>query len=275
MNPLFTILARVLDAGMSPARGESVWPVLLMAGGVGTLAMLGVYRLFSNPVVLMRRRERMLARALEMVLFRHDLPASTAAVGRTLGANGRYLVSMLLPLIVTALVLSPLFVILAGWLEWRPLKVGESTVVEVSLKSDAPVLSTPIKVNLSPGLKQTSDMVRSLNRNALFFRIQAMTEGDATIGLETDDTVEQKSVAVGTAMRRVACERTVAGERASWFSPLESTLPPSSRIERISVQMPRREIDAGSWTVSWLTLEVLIIGGLGILLARVFRIALF
>lgn len=275
MSLIFSLLARIVDAGLSLASGESVWPVLLASGGLCTLAMLGIYRLLSDPDALARTRQRMQARALEMVLYRHDLEASTRAVGRILWANGHYLLRMLLPLAVTTLVLGSLFVALTGWLEWRPLRVGESTVVEVILNEDAPVLETPLELELSPGLRQASDVVRSLDRNAMIVRITAVADGAELIEIRAGNDVERKTVVVGTMLQRVACDRTVPGDQARWFSPLEPAIPRSSSIERISVQMPRREIDLGSWTLSWLTLEVLIIGGMGIVLATWFRIPLF
>src|SRR5437870_2531070 len=75
------------------------WPGLLAASLVTSIAMLLVIRLVSSPAAIRRAKDRLVARVLELVLFRHDARVSFTAGGRILAANLAYLQTLLWPVV--------------------------------------------------------------------------------------------------------------------------------------------------------------------------------
>src|SRR5438034_10872586 len=76
------------------------WPGLGAAALATAVLMLLVVRWTSHSAATRRAKDRMTARVLELVLFRHDARVSFTALGRILTANLGYLRTLLVPLVL-------------------------------------------------------------------------------------------------------------------------------------------------------------------------------
>src|SRR5258708_5460240 len=78
------------------------WAGLVALSLVTSIAMLLVIRWVSSPAAIRQTKDRLIARVLELVLFRHDARVSFTAGGRILAANMAYLRTLLWPVAFSA-----------------------------------------------------------------------------------------------------------------------------------------------------------------------------
>src|SRR5262245_42848241 len=96
------------------------WPALVFTALVLSVALLLLVRWTGNPEAIRRAKDRLIARTLELVLYRHDAVLSFGAGGRILWANFAYLASLALPVAISAVACALLVPQLAGWFAYRP-----------------------------------------------------------------------------------------------------------------------------------------------------------
>ncbi|MGE5191552.1 MAG: hypothetical protein ACM3U2_03560, partial [Deltaproteobacteria bacterium] len=119
--------------GLMQALGRP-WPALVAAALATSVLLLILIRWTSSPADVRRARDRLTARVLELVLFRHDMLVSFTAVGRILAANASYFRTLLRPLALTAVPGLLILAQLACWFDGRPLRVGEAALVEAKFR---------------------------------------------------------------------------------------------------------------------------------------------
>ncbi|NQU11013.1 hypothetical protein HQ590_09500 [bacterium] len=167
----------LFDVLLAPFRTANPWPGLLAVALFTAVLVLLIFRVASRPATVRRRRDRLLARVLELVLFEDDLVVNLGAFGRVLAANGRYLAALLIPL---ALSLVPVLLILAqadAWFGWRPLQPGETTVVTARFAAVAPGLTEDATLTTSAGLRVETWPVRVPSRNEVSWRVRVADAG--------------------------------------------------------------------------------------------------
>src|SRR4051794_41149404 len=99
------------------------WPGLVAVALATSIVMLLVIRWVQSPSSIRRAKDRLVARVLELVLFRHDARVSFTAGGRILAANLGYLRTLLWPVAVSTVPCILVLTQLSCWYAWRPLKV--------------------------------------------------------------------------------------------------------------------------------------------------------
>jgi hypothetical protein len=268
-------LTATVDGVFALFRDVSPWPALIAGGAIVALLMLGLFRGLTKSNELEKRRNIFLARALELVLYRHSLRANAISFVRLLAANVRYLACLALPFLAATLVVVPLLIQFEGWFERRPLAVGERTAVDVTLASDYPVDTTDVAIGLSPGLRLDSPIVRIASRNAVAFRIAAVEEGTGHMDVGVGSTAERADIPVGPRLCRVTPLRVQAGLSREFWHPGAPPLDAPSPITRIHVQYPERILEFGLYDASWLEAELVIIFMFALLLARPLGVSLF
>ena len=80
MRGVNKIMTAGFDILLMPLRTESPWPGMLAASLLAALVATTILKWTSNPHAIRRRRDRAIARVLEMALFRHD-PVMTLSEG--------------------------------------------------------------------------------------------------------------------------------------------------------------------------------------------------
>src|SRR5262245_37826843 len=134
-----------MDALLQPF--HSPWGALAAAALATSVLVLWIVRWTSSPATIARARGRLLARVLELVLFRHDAMVSFGAAGRILKANFVYLGTLLVPLAVSLVPCVLILTQLSCWFDARPLRVDEAAVLEVKLRDGLSVTDLPLSVS--------------------------------------------------------------------------------------------------------------------------------
>ena len=267
-------MTALFDGLMQPWKMQSPWPAMVVSSLVTAAVLVFLFRISSNPESIRQSRNRLLARTLELLMFQHDLRVSLTACGRILWANAVYIFQFLRPMAVGAIPLLLIFAQLESWFQWRPLHVGERTVLTVDVDAAYPVSSTLAELSLSDGLQLDSPVVRIPSTNQLAWRIKASETvvgwGDVKIG----DVTERKTILSGDQLTRLSVQRQTGGQLSGLLSPGESSLASSSPVRRMQISYPLREISLGAREVSWILVCVGLMMVLSLAIGRMFGIRL-
>ncbi len=266
-------LNTVFDLLLSPFRGENPWPGMIVVSFVTAALFVWLFRSCSDQQALKRSKGRMLARALELLLYRHDMVVSLTAFPRIVVANGRYLITLLRPFVL-ALVPSILLLIqLAGWYEYRPFAFGEPVLLTVDFADQSPVMSEEVELRPSDGLKVETESLRIPSLNEISWRLRAQSASSTSVVVGVGGLSLAKEIAIGSGMRRISDRRVRAGFWNELVHPGEPPLPRDGPVESIRVRYPRRQLFLGGTEVHWLLAFLVLTMLFGLLFGRLLKVS--
>lgn len=234
-------------------RFQSPWPALMAVALLSAVLMLLIVRWSSSPDAVDRSKNRLLARVLELVLFRHDVVVSLTAGGRILRENFAYLRTLVLPIVLSLVPGLLIIAQLACWFDARPLRVGEAALLEVTLRDGTDLLRHPLRISGADAVLVETDGVRVPRRTEVNWRIRGARPGIDTIQVEfADEPAVAKQIAVGSGFQKVSRRRSASGVLSQIVHPAESPIGGSQSITQIEVRYPERQLNLGNWEMHWL-----------------------
>ena len=246
---------------------HSPWWALIAAAFVASWVPVVAFRLAGNPESLRMARSQLLARALELVLFRHDGRVLMTATYRIGIANLSYLRQFAAPMLVGALPLILLWSEGAAWFQYRAFVDGETIIVELQLAPNFPVMTTPIVVQTLDGVGDVIGPVRTVARNELTFRLQALGAKPGRVGLRIGDVEYLQPIAIGDELVRLVPARQAVRSLDQLLEPIAPLLPPGPVVS-CSIRYPARLFQIGGWELSAATAGIVLLLGFSIVVGK-------
>jgi hypothetical protein len=237
--------------------------LMVHALAIAVLAVV-VYALVSNQRVIKERKNRMIARLLEIRLFHEDPIAVLGSFRRVLSGIVAYMGASLKPLIFLLPVVLVWIAHLAGWFEWRPLVPGEATLVTLKLKPGVSPVAQPASLEAPAGFAVETPAFRSLATNEISWRIRALQTAGGDLHCDAADLHEHKEVVANTALAKVSPKRTSDGFWSQVLYPWEPPLAKDSPFSEIRIDYPRRSLKFFGFEINWLV--ALLIGSIALAL---------
>ena len=219
-----------------------------------------VYALVSNQRIIKQRKNRMIARLLEIRLFHEDPIAVLGSFRRVLGGILSYMGASLKPLLILVPVILVWVAHLAGWFEWRPLAPGEAAVVTLKLNPGVSPVAQPASLEAPAGFAVETPAFRSLAINEISWRIRAQQPGRGALHLTAAASTAEKEIVAGTTLAKVSPEKVRDGFWSRVLSPWEPSLGKDSPFSEIRIAYPRRTLKFFGWEINWLV--ALLIGSI-------------
>lgn len=248
--------ALLVDSLTQSMQSLPPWAVLLAHALLIALAALAAYALIADRAALLRSRNRMIARVLEIRLLQDDPLGVLTSFGRVIGGTMVYLQASLKPLLLLLPVVLLWVAQLAGWFEWRPLAPGEAAVVTVVLKPGTNPRGRPAALTVPAGFAVETPAFRSPAGNELAWRIRALQPSRGVLRLGIGDLVEEKDLSAGRSFSRVSPARTGGGLWQRILRPGESPLRTEGVIAEIRIDYPRRPLRILGRDVNWIVVLV-------------------
>jgi len=260
------IIAGILVEGLLwPFRSlHPYWGLAAISLATGIFFLM-VFKWTSNQEALAVAKGRLKAHLLELRLFRHDMVLTLRAQRDLFLANLVYLRHTLRPILVLIVPVVLLLVQLDARYGVRPLEVGETVLLRVSLDDDALAGGEP-RLALPEGLTQDSPPLRIPVEGEVDWRLRASAPGAHRVGLEMDGVVVEKRLRVGGALPALSSRVTRAGFLSLLLDPVanaaERPLPAGSSVRSVSLDYPSRPSPRilgfrVHWLVFFLVLSIL------------------
>lgn len=252
MDFINRLLNGLFDLLLGPLANYSPWIAMCVATALLTALLLLVFKYTSRPEAIRKSKGRLIARTLELLLFQHDLGVSITAVGRILWANTLYLKELLVPLAVALIIAVPLLAQCAAWFEHRPLRVGESALLEVQLAENSPAASAKKSQLAAPTVAQIDTQPLAIpSLHEMNWRVSGREAGAGMFKVDVGETQLDKSVVVGDGLARVSPLRPASGDYWSRILyPSEPALVDPA--QSATLHYPPRHWYIGTWDLNWL-----------------------
>jgi hypothetical protein len=261
----------LIDALLRPF--SHPWPALVAAALVTAVLMLVVIRCTSSPAVVRRTRNRLTARVLELVLFRHDAVISFTALGRIVAANAAYLLTLLRPLAFSTVPCLLILSQLSCWFSLRPLTVGETALVEVTLRDGNCVLERQVSLSVPGPIDVATGPLRIPRLSEIDWRVRAERDGADWIEIQAGDEVAvRKQIVVADCLQKVSQRKTGLGWWDQILHPAEPPIDSAHSIAAVNVRYPVRQWYVGNWEVDWLVAFLVLTIVFSLVLKRPLRV---
>lgn len=246
------LLNGLFDLMLGPLQSSDPWIAMCVATAFITALLLLVFKFTSRPEAIRQSKGRLIARTLELLLFQHDMGVSITAVGRILWANLLYLKELLIPLGVALLIAVPLLAQCAAWFEHRPLRLGESALLQVQLHEAAKAALTPVPQLTAPAtVKIETKPLLVSTLSEINWRVSGKQVGHGFLSTQIAGQTLEKIVVVGDGLARVSPLRPGAND---WWNRVLYPSEPAMRGAAVSAELhyPLRHWYVGTTDVHWL-----------------------
>jgi len=271
LSYLNQITGCVVDSLLRPF--DSPWAALATAALATSVLVLLIVRWTSSPATIARARGRLIARVLELVLFRHDAMVSVGAAGRILSANVLYLATLLVPLTVSLVPVALILAQLSCWFDARPLQVGEAAVLEVKLRDGVSVTDQSLTVMGAEAVRVETEGVRIPRLTEIDWRVRGAHPGVDWIEIRCgDESPVRKHVAVGDDFQKVSRQRSRTGLWEQFANPAESPIEAGASVERVEVRYPARQFYLQNTEIDWILAFFVLTIVFGLILKRPLKV---
>ncbi len=196
MNAINAILGRIVDASRAPFSGLPEWIGIAVVTFVVTLIAMPIIKWTLSPALSDRMKRRLQAAILELRLFNDSLRATFRALFEMLFWTGGYLFAWLVPILILAVPMLPLFSHLHAHWGFRGLEVDKPVTLTVKLDTDD--LSKPNATLTADGdgIEIETPALWIPARKELLWRIRPTAEGEQSVTVRYNGEGGVKELAV-------------------------------------------------------------------------------
>lgn len=231
-NQIFTA---VFDVLLTPFGFDLYWLDLTVWPVLGGVVALLVYKAVSNQAGITRAKNGIQVHLLEVVLYKDDLLGVLGSTARALGKNAQYVGYNILPMVVMFVPMTIVLVQLVSTYAFAPVAVGETVTLFVHLDKGVPAKDAALE--LPEGVLSDAPPVRTPD-GEVAWRLRAAAEGDHVLKVRVGDAVEEKTLSVGGAPRKVSPIRTRSWEALLY--PAEAV--PTAPFYSLEIAHPTRQL---------------------------------
>ncbi len=252
MQTIVNILASAFDLLLVPFRSLPPLVGLTFISLVTGIIMLIIYKLVSNQQGITAAKDKIKAYLLEVVLFRDDLGVFLRTQKNILLANLRYLKYAIVPLLVIIIPVIFIIIQLNFWYGYRPLKVGEKTILKVYFEDKASLMSPDVKVILPDGLSQASKPLRIKSELEMDMLIEVTKPGSHEIIVKYEEQGFNKRLYAGDSLKRLTPRRHSPSFWEAILYPGEPPLPSDKPIKAIAISYPSTLVSFFGYSIHWI-----------------------
>jgi hypothetical protein len=242
------IVGKLFDLVLAPFAGTPAWGLVFVSVLSAAWALL-LFRVVTPQARLAAARDRLVGHILEMGLYQDHLRVVgriqrdlALANLRYLGASLPALLALLVPMLLTLGQLEARFA-------RRPLAVGESAVLAVTLAPSAAARLDGLALSAPPGVEIEAGPVRDVASGAAAWRLRAATAGRHEVAVTLDGrAVATRVVAAGGGLPRTAETASTSWSHALLY-PGEKQLARGGEVREMRLRYPAR-------TLRWLGIEL-------------------
>jgi len=241
----------LVEAVLFPFRGlDPGWGLAALSLVTGLL-FLFVFKWTSNQAGIADAKQRVKAHLLELRLYAHDMVLTMRAQRDLFLANLGYIRHTLRPMLILLIPVVLLLVHLDARYGFRPLEVGETTLLRVRLSPAAPSGAEP-KLQLPAGLVLDAPVLRIRAEREFCYRLRAAAAGEHQIQVAVGAQSAAKSLRVGGGLAALSSEIRQPSLLSGFANPAEPPLPSDGAVQSLAVDYPAREIKVAGIGVHWL-----------------------
>ena len=275
VNVLTTFLGNVL---LAPFESLPPWLTLTFWSAVGGLVGMLLWGWTSNQDALKAVSARTRADLLAMKLFKDELSVTFScqwdllkAILLRLWLSLRPVILMMVPFVLAMAQLGARF-------EHRPLRVGESAIVTLTLTEDAWPKNRSVQPQVPDGVDIETPALRDKDDRTIQGRVKVLKPGRYELAWEIDGQRITKTLPAEPGLVDADAVRPGPNVLADFMDqliyPSEPPLPAASPVARVAVALANRSTPVFGFDVHWLVTFLVLTIVFGLLLKPFLKVQL-
>ncbi len=237
------------------------WASLLVLSAIFGICALVAYKYTSNQDGITRVHDDIKANLLAIKLFKDNFSVTFKSQMKLFWAAARMFGLSLQPLAVMIIPMALLIIQMAHRYEWRPLTVGESTLLTVEFKPEMEEVIPDLKLTTDESVIIECGPSRAFNEetkehkphNAARWRLHVTAPGRHVITIKANgETATKELVASTNPYVRVSPIRAGSGFWNKLLWPVEKPAAENSSIQQISVDYTNGKTLILGWDIHWI-----------------------
>jgi len=247
---------------------------LVIIAILAAVLMLWVFRRFSDQQGIQRAKSLIDADIIALGLYRSSPGVLPRIMGSLFLRNLAYLRLSLRPLLILCIPFVIVLVQLQGRYGFRPLAVGETALVAVTV-ADEELLKRPGAILLEGGAGVTIETppVRIPALHKVVWRVRAARNGTHSLKMTVGGNAMEKQIIVGASRTVLARSRTVSRFPGALLHPGETTLDSSIGIQTVTVAYPERGLSGFGLHFHWLVWFLLVLAASAWVMKGILRVS--
>lgn len=253
-------LRRLFDLILAPFSSLPAWVGLTVVSLAVAVAVLLIYKRFSNQAGLEAAKQKVYAGIFEIRLFNDDFGAILRAQKDILRHNLTYLRHSLKPM---AVMMPPLLLVIAQLqfhYGYEGLKPGEPTLLKVTLHEDwkarglgADETGKPeVTLTVPTGARVETPSVWAAGQHQLAWRVAATGPGSFDFGVKAGNETLTKTVVSSEEVTRRSPIRLSPSFLDQLLYPAEAPMGKASAVESVELGYSEAEVSLFGWETHWM-----------------------
>ena len=237
INVLTNALAKVLLAPIAHLPG---WLSNTIISAVVGVLLLIIFKYTSNQKAIEKVRDSIKANLLALKLYKDSIAVTLKAQGKVFQGAFLLLFHAIRPMLVMIVPVSLILAQMGLWYQFRPLNVGEQTLVIMELNGDANSPWPVVKLDTNIAAEITIQQTKVLSKRQVYWKIKALEEGYQKITFLVDDQHIEKQFAAGDGFMKISPKKPAWNWAEILLYPTEKPFAPDSAVKSISILYPER-----------------------------------
>lgn len=220
------------------------WLSATIVAAVTGAVLLLIFKYTSNQSAIKRVRNDIDANLLALKLFKDATAVVLGAQAAMIWGALRLFVLAIVPMLVMTVPVLLMLGQLSLWYQYRPLHVGEETVVALKLNGNPGDPMPSVAIEPTSSAEVVTGPVRIPSSREVVWVIKAREEGAHRLSFRAGEQAVAKELAVGNGFMRVSPRRPGWDWYDALLNPAEPTFPATSTVRSVEIEYP----DRPSWT---------------------------
>lgn len=229
---------------------QPYWAILCVSILTG-VAMLFIFKATSDQGGIKRAKNLVKGHFLAIRLYKDDLGLMFETMKNIIVSNLLYMSKSLRPMLFLTIPMGIILVQLGTRYEYRPLHVGETTVISMRIEDPA-VRLDEVEIELPDGLLLDMPPLRIESLRELNWRIRAEKAGSFELGFKRGEATVHKQLLVQEALTPVAAEIARSNIGVKLMNPSEASIPQAAFASVIGIDYPKRDLEVFGISMHWL-----------------------
>jgi hypothetical protein len=226
------------------------WASNTILSAITGVALLIIFKYTSNQQAIGRIRDDIKGHMLALKLFKDSISVTFRALGGVFAGSLLSLLHAIRPMLVMILPVAFLLAQMGLWYQYRPLKIGEESIVVMKLNGNIESPWPKVSMESMPAAEVIIDQIRVFSKREILWKIKARKNGYHGLVFQVDEQQIEKELAIGSGFMRVSASRPGWHFADILLHPWEKPFGPDSVVQSVSINYPDR-ISRTSGTDWW------------------------
>ncbi|MEN8223050.1 MAG: hypothetical protein ABFR36_07300 [Acidobacteriota bacterium] len=259
-------LTKVFNVILAPFNGvNDFWPVLLLSL-ILSFIILYILKYISFPKKIVESKEKIKAHIFAIRIYKDFWKVIVSSFFKSLFHTFRYFVFNLAPFLIIIPLLLPVFSQMEVRYGMRPYNPGETFIIKADLDKGYSKSEVSLEKNelVKPKMRPVFinawlDEEKTKSISVVNWKLEAVKEGKAELGIRIGNRVFNKSILVGKSGDPLSNRKYMDSNFNHFFYPVEELIENNDVLRSVKISYPGKLVDFLGIKMHWILWNLIIV----------------